>query len=98
MLSRDLSTLSALNPTRSSDGKRSSLLLEIQGHVFQAVFVCLPTGELSEPAVHGTRADVMTPEQRIQLEGEARLEAMRIKEQHGPELLAGMSVVRPQDL
>ena len=87
-----------LNPTRSSDGKRTSTMLDVRGHAFQAVFVCLPTGELSDPAIHGTRSDPMTPEQRIELEAEARLQAMRIKEQHGTELLAGMSVVRVEDL
>lgn len=98
MPSSALADFPALNPTRSTDGKGSSILLEVRGHVFQAVFVCLPTGELSDPSVHGTRADPMTPEQRIELEAEARLEALRIKEKHGVELLAGMSVVRVEDL
>lgn len=93
-----LAEVPGLNPTRSSDGKRSSTLVDVRGHIFQAVFVCLPTGELSDPSVHGTRADPMTPEQRIELEAEARLQAMRIKEEHAMELLAGMSVVRIEDL
>ena len=90
--------LPRLKPTRSSDGKRTSTLIEVRGHIFQAVFVCLPTGELSDPTIHGTRSDPLTPEQRIELETEARLLAMRLKEQHGTELLAGMSVVRLDDL
>ncbi len=89
---------SMLEPTRSSDGKRSSVMLDVRGHAFQAVFVCLPTGELSEPAIHGTRADPMTPAQRIELEAEARLLAARLKQDHAAELLAGMSVVSIADL
>lgn len=94
----ELAKLPVLNPTRSPDGKRSSILIDVQGHVFQAVYMCLPTGELSDPTIHGTRADAMTPEQRIELEGAARLEAMRLKERHATELLAGMSVVSVDDL
>ncbi len=90
--------VSLLEPTRSSDGNRSSVMLEVRGHAFQAVFVCLPTGELSEPAIHGTRADPMTPAQRIELEAEARVLAAQLKQRHAAELLAGMSVVSVPDL
>jgi hypothetical protein len=73
-------------------------MIDVRGHQFQAAFVCLPTGELSDPAIHGSRSDAMTPEQRIELEGEARAKAMELKASHGPELLAGMSVVAISDL
>lgn len=89
---------SMLEPTRGSDGNRSSVMLDIRGHAFQAVFVCLPTGELSEPTIHGTRADPMTPAQRIELEAEARRVATELKQEHAAELLAGMSVVSIADL
>jgi hypothetical protein len=94
----DLQSIPTLQPTRSSDGQRSSIMLEVRGHPFQAVFVCSPTGELSDAAIHGTRADPMTPEQRIQLETEARALAARLKAKHSAELLAGMSVVRVDEL
>jgi hypothetical protein len=94
----DLGAIPSLNPTRSADGKRSSVLIEVEGHVFQAVFVCLPTGDLAVPTIHGTRADRMSPGQRIELEGKARVEAMQVKETHEAELLAGMSVVTIDDL
>jgi len=87
-----------LNPTRSADGRRSSILVDVDGHVFQAVFVCLPTGVLADPTIHGTRSDVMTPVKRIEREAEARRLALLIKEEHQAELLAGMSVVTVSDL
>jgi hypothetical protein len=93
-----LPSMPTLQPTRSSDGQRSSVMLEVRGHPFQAVFVCLPTGELSDAAIHGTRADPMTPEQRIELETEARMQAAELRAKHSAELLAGMSVVRVDEL
>ncbi len=98
MQEHDFETMPALNPTRSPDGRRSSTLVEVDGHVFQAVFVCLPTGELADPTIHGTRADRMTPAERIEREALARQRALKLKEEHEAELLAGMSVVTVHDL